>query len=437
MKVPVLTAAGGATWEAHVVTAFERGDFGVHVSRRCVDVVDLLAVACAGEARAALVDADLRRLDPDAVDRLLAAQVPPVAVVPRGDQRVEDRMRAMGFRHLVPRDADAAVTATVVLDAISRSTAAESDAPPGPRSFADPMGSAALAATVPVDDAGCDTLRPPARAGSIVAVWGPVGAPGRTTVALALADELARLGASTLLVDADVYGGVIAGSLGLLEESPGLAAACRAAGTTRLDGVALAELCWQVSPRLRVLTGIALAQRWPEVRASAIGPVLTSARTLAEFTVVDCGFGLETDEEISFDSLAPRRNGATLAVLDAADVVLAVGACDPIGLQRLVRGLADLREAGVTGDVRVVLNKLRRGATGRDPAAQASAALDRFAGRGAAAILPYDLDALDAAALAGRTLGEMRPNSTLRQAVVGLARSVSGIESRSARRRQR
>ena len=63
-----------------------------------------------------------------------------------------------------------------------------------------------------------------------MAVWGPTGAPGRTTVAVGLADEAARLGISTLLVDADVYGGVVAQVLGLLDESPGLAGAARLAG---------------------------------------------------------------------------------------------------------------------------------------------------------------------------------------------------------------
>ena len=45
-----------------------------------------------------------------------------------------------------------------------------------------------------------------------------------------------------------------------------------------------------------------------------------------------------------------------------------------------------------------------------DPAAELTAALERFAGRTPAALLPYDQDALDAALAAGRTLGEARPD---------------------------
>jgi Flp pilus assembly CpaE family ATPase len=429
MKLPVLSAADGAAWEAGLVTALDRAEHGVRIVRRCVDVVDLLAVAAAGQGRAALVAAGLRRLDADAVDRLLAAQVVPVGVVARGDTAAEDRLRAAGIVFLVPDDAEAGVVASVLTEAVA---AAASGGPP-PRTFGDPSTSMAIppGAGEPLPGDG------PARRGSVIAVWGPTGAPGRTTVAATLADEIARLGAATLLVDADVYGGTVAALLGLLDDSPGLAAACRQAGATRLDSTALAALCWQLTPTLRVLTGIPIAQRWPEVRASAIEAVLAATRALADFTVLDCGFGLETDEELSFDSLAPRRNGATLAVLDHADVILAVGAADPIGLQRLVRGLAELRDAEVSAPIWVVLNKVRRGVVAGDPAVELTAALDRFAGRAPAALLPFDPDAVDAALAAGRSLGESRPASPLRLAVAELAAGLVGVPASVGRRRRR
>jgi MinD-like ATPase involved in chromosome partitioning or flagellar assembly len=429
VKLPVLTAADGAAWEAGLVTALERGEHGVTVVRRCVDVVDLLAVAVAGQGRAALVAAGLRRLDADAIDRLLAAQVVPVGVVPRGDTAAEDRLRAAGVGYLVPDDAEPSVVAAVIAEAVTSGT-------PGarpPRMFGHPATSMAIppGAGAPV------TGELPGRRGSVVAVWGPTGAPGRTTVAASLADEIARLGVAALLVDADVYGGTVAVLLGLLDESPGLAAACRQAGAARLDATALAGLCWQLTPTLRVLTGIPIAHRWPEVRASAIEPVLAAARGLAEFTVVDCGFGLETDEELSFDSLAPRRNGATLATLDQADVILAVGAADPIGLQRLVRGLAELREAEIGAPVWVVLNKVRRGVVAGNPAVELTTALERFAGRSPAALLPLDQEAVDVALAAGRSLAQSRPAGPLRQAVSELAAALVGVPAPVSRRRRR
>ena len=46
----------------------------------------------------------------------------------------------------------------------------------------------------------------------------------------------------------------------------------------------------------------------------------TFARSLAAVTVVDCGFCLEQDEELSFDTAAPLRNGATLSTGDRIKV---------------------------------------------------------------------------------------------------------------------
>jgi MinD-like ATPase involved in chromosome partitioning or flagellar assembly len=432
VKLPILTAAEGAGWEAGLLVALERGDHGVAVARRCVDVVDLLAVAATGQAKAALVAGGLRRLDADAVDRLNAAGVVPVGVVPRGDADVEDRLRAMGIDYLVPDDAEPDVVGSVIAEAVAVGEGASTRL-----RLSRTYGGRATATSpaIPPSDA------PPSfptgtRRGSVVAVWGPTGAPGRTTVAVTLADELARLGCSSLLVDADVYGGVVAAVLGLLDESPGLAAACRHAASSRLDPPRLAALCWQVTPTFRVLTGIPRAERWPELRATAVASVLGAARSLADFTVIDCGFSLESDEELSYDTLAPRRNGATLAILDAADVVLAVGAADPIGLQRLVRGLAELRDAEVAAPIWVVLNKVRRSVVPGDPRTELTSALDRFAGRQPAALLPYDADALDAALAVGKTLGEARQSSALRQSAVELAAALAGVPQARHRRRR-
>jgi len=83
-----------------------------------------------------------------------------------------------------------------------------------------------------------ETTRRPARTpvtrGAVIAVWGPAGAPGRTSLAIAIAGELAASGHSVALADADTHGAAIAPSLGLLDEAPGFAAACRLAGTNAL-----------------------------------------------------------------------------------------------------------------------------------------------------------------------------------------------------------
>src|SRR5829696_3465010 len=215
MTLQVFTAVTGAAWESELVGALDRADHGVTVVRRCVDVSELLAVAATGTGQAALLSAELRRLDGDAVARLEAAGVAVVGLVEPGDERSADRLRQLGVRQVLPADADP--------DAIAQALR-EAGAFPAGRDVADPR------AALPVLGVPEQPEERPAGLGRVVAVWGPTGAPGRTTVAVGVADELSRLGVSTLLVDADVYGGVVAQLLGLLDESPGLAGAAPARG---------------------------------------------------------------------------------------------------------------------------------------------------------------------------------------------------------------
>ena len=76
--------------------------------------------------------------------------------------------------------------------------------------------------------------RPRGARGTVVTVWGPGGAPGRSSLAIAIAAELGAAGVYTALGDADTHGASIAPALGLLDEAPGFAAACRLAGAGAL-----------------------------------------------------------------------------------------------------------------------------------------------------------------------------------------------------------
>ena len=430
MSVPVLTAVTGEPWEAALVAGLERTPTGVTVVRRCVDLADLLAVAATGAARAALVSADLRRLDLDALTRLGGCRVAVVGLFAPGDETGERRLRQLGVHHVLP--ADAPVTA--VADAVSAAVHDQVDGN-GRSGWSAPLDGLATEGTVPADvdahpvdghlvDGHPVDLTGRDREGRLVAVWGPTGAPGRTTVAVGLADELAGLGVETLLADADVYGGVVGQVLGFLDEAPGLAAAARLANNGALDLAALARLAPGTSPRLRVLTGISRADRWPELRPSAVEQVWTVARRLAEVTVVDCSFSLEEDEELSFDTMAPRRNAVTVATLAAADLVVVVGAADPVGVQRLVRALAELADAVPAARTRVVINRLRRSAVGPEPRRQLADAMQRYAGTSVAAFLPDDRESLDAALLQARPVREVAAGSAVRAALRDLAVSV-------------
>lgn len=426
MGLPVLTAVTGATWEADLVGELDRADHGVTVVRRCVDLAELLAAAAAGTARAALLSAELRRLDRDAVTRLSAAGIAVVGLFDPGDEVAENRLRELGVGQVLSADAGADLIAAAL------------------RAAADGLSEASV--RFDLGDPGAARPRlgtpspPPAQPvgrGRIIAVWGPTGAPGRTTVAVNLADEAGRLGISTMLIDADVYGGVVAQYLGLLDESPGVAAATRSASAGTLDAAALARIAWAVTPNLRVLTGLSRADRWPELRPSSLTSVLERSCALAEMVVLDCGFCIEQDEELSYDTAAPRRNGATLALLAAADVVLCVSGADPVALQRTVRALAELREALPDVTPRVVVNRTRSVVVPGDIHREIAGALDRFAGVRDPVFLPQDAKATDAALAAGRTLAEVASGSSLRAALRDLAGSLAGVPATTGQRTHR
>ena len=263
----------------------------------------------------------------------------------------------------------------------------------------------------------------PSSRGEVIAVWGPGGAPGRTSLAVAIAAEAALLGTAVALGDADTHGAAVAPALGLLDEAPGFAAACRLAGSSSLTSAEFERIAQRHrAPRgdFWVLTGIGRPSRWPELSAERVAGAIAAARDWAELTVLDTAASLEHDEELSSDLVAPRRNAATTAALLAADRVIAVGAADPVGLSRFLRGHAELLELVPPDRVTVVINKVRAGAIGLGPAAQVRQTLARFGGIDDPVLVPWDLAAFDAAVLSGRTLPEVAPRSPARVAIRSL-----------------
>lgn len=392
--------------ESRLVTALSAAGAGVRVVRRCADVEELVAVTGAGLGAAAVVSADHPGLTRDAVAALHDAGVRLLALVEVNAQWQHDRMLALGVD--VVRTLD--VEPDDVVRALREGGVTVLDEPQAPTS-------------VPAR---------PGRAGRIVAVWGPHGAPGRTTVAVNLATELAARsplpGAAAppdvLLVDADTTTSSLAQHLALLDESSGIALAARAAGLGRLDGLALAELAPLLDTHLRVLSGIGRASRWPELTPVALDAVWAAARDIADLVVVDCAASIEEDEALTYDTRAPQRNGATLATLRAADVVVVVGGADPVSLTRLVRALGDLDGVGTSARRVVVVNRLR-GARGR-AAGEVQQALARHAGVTDPVLLPEDA-VVDQALFAGRTLAEVAPHTSVRRALAELAGQVRAL----------
>lgn len=268
---------------------------------------------------------------------------------------------------------------------------------------------------------------PPRR--RIVAVWGPHGAPGRSTVAIQLAVELTRTGRRCALVDADTVAPSMALLLGLDDEAPGIAAACRRAELGGLDAAELSRLAAPLETSagtIEVLAGLNRPSRWPELSAARLGAALAVCREWADETVIDVSAAFDAYEEVSDDLSGPRRHAATTAVLREADVIVAVTAADPLSISRFLRDHAELRNlVGPTAHILVVANQVRPGPLGIDARGQIRRALERFAGITDVAFLPFDQRAADAALLHARPMADVTPRSAL---VAGVRRFVDHLD---------
>lgn len=366
----------------------------------------------------------------DELASLLETTATEFAVVSSGDRYLTARMLAeadrVGARVVAINDTDAGRRHAITVG-LHEVVGAEADWP----MVESALLTTPLRSTAPAGEGE--------RRGRVIAVWGPVGSPGRTSLAIGIAAELASAGHTVALADVDTYSGSVAPSLGLLDEAPGFAAACRLAGADALTRLELERIAQRYSSphgSFWVLTGIGRPSRWPELSASRVAGALELCRDWVDYTVVDTGFNLEDDEEISSDVFAPRRNAATLEALRVADQVVAVGAADPVGLSRFLRAHVDLLDAIVTDRVLVVMNRLRAAAIGAAPARQVAQSLERFGGIVGPVMVPHDQSAFDAAVLEGATLLDAATKSPARVAISALVRERI-LPQGSARRERR
>ena len=394
----VLLLAAGEPWEAPALADLEAHP-GVVVLKRCVDVDDLLAAVTSGQADVAVVSLDAPGLDPASVDHLRRHAVRPVAVTSALPEDLDAREHAgrLGIAALVGRG--------------------ELSSLPGVVTTVEDVADTRTRDDLPVRDP--DLGRPPAvEPGRVVVVWGPAGAPGRTTVATNLAWEIARRDTPVVLADLDPYGGAVAQQLGILDEVSGLLSAARLAAAGQLDD-RFPSACRGVGDHLAVVTGLPRADRWREVRAAQVDQLLERARAHGQ-VVVDTGFSLEGDGGSDVGG-RPGRNALTLAALDQADEVVVVGSADPVGLTRLARGLVDLRDHVPAARVRVVVNRMRPSIGWSEK--EIAGMVEGFSRVSGLHFLPDDRAGLDRALTSGRPVADLG-TSALVQALAVLADAV-------------
>lgn len=463
----VLLALGD---DADILRAIDAPGSGMRVVRRCADTAELLSAALAGLGTLAVIGTDFDELDRSVLDRLNRAGVSGLLLAPDADREhwesagwpVEStatpaaavcaRLQSIARGQASspgPRPAASALSTPVtqarpdsMISAPSADAAATADlwdefdatpAPalppsispePGPTSLAGESDAAHAApedAVMEVGEAG---------RGGLVVVWGPHGAPGRSIVAAALASGLAG---STILVDADIEAPSLTQLLGLPEDSSALATAARLASRGRLDAETLDRILVPVSEGRRLLTGLGRPGRWRELPPAAMPEVWEQCQRAAAWTVVDVAGG-QVDDAVNDFTLEPGRGAVTADLLRSADVVVIVGAGDPIGVRRLLQLMDDLDgDMQPTGRVEVVVNRVRASAAGPSPQRAVREALARFGGLEEVTVLPEDAQTADRCLMEGRSVLEAAPGSPLGRALAELVDRVDPRSGTSAR----
>lgn len=379
------TVAGDPEREARLAAGLADCD-DVELVMRCVDRVELLAALKGGLLDAAVLVGAAPWIDEQVVAEAAAEDVRLVALA--CDALEAGSLRALGID---PLEGDVGVHDLVVRCATQVVTVPPPPPPPPP-------------------GAGPCT---------VVALWGPKGAPGVTRLAIEVAGQLAAAEAATVLIDADPSGGDVLQSLAIAEELPSLIWAARAAAK---DGLGAARLAlelrrgWAGGPLL--VPGLPRPGAWRDVSPFGFQRLLEALAAGNRYVVVDTGHSLEQPDALAGSD---ERDRLTVAALERADVVVAVCRADPIGAKNFVWSFEQLGALAESARVRVVANRVR----GSDDAALADL-LASHLGKRPVAYLPDDRTLVDRALAAGTSVCAQAPGSAFAHGVRALVTSFGG-----------
>ena len=276
------------------------------------------------------------------------------------------------------------------------------------------------------DDAGSPASPIPdrerqARPGPVIAVWGTPGAPGASRTALGIADELARAGHDTCLVDADVAAASLAIILGVVDEISGLLVACRQADGGILTPASVRQASRLVRPRLSVLTGIDHPGQVAQVRPAALALAIGACARAFDTVVVDIGTAPAGGPSIARTTGDHDRDACAQAALDAASARIAVARDDALGLARIVRVWPTAPPADALALVSA-------------PGASRGGRRALIASGIAVPVEPIPWERGWSRALAqGASLGEVAPRAAARRAYRTLAELAGGVREKAGR----
>lgn len=336
-----------ANLEAEIIQDITQDSLPLQVVRRCRDLTELLAAAQAGMVQMVVVDSEIIELDTAALTALSTAEVSVLVFAPLED---EDEFSHLGM-------------VTVELKSDPRLPEVEqSDS----QRLLKLIMSLLMPPPPPLEDAAVQVPQPSVTNGKIIALWGPPGSPGKSSLAVNLAAGLRTYG-TVLLVDADTVEPSLVQMLGVSLETSGVITGCRLAEQGHLNEESFSTIVTRVGARVDLLTGMSKAERWREIGESSLAKLLEWAKSRYSWVLVDLASGSEDPEDF-FANVGPSRYGAQAGAFSVADLVIEVGLPDPVGMRRLVVSHDQaIRRSLWACPALVVVNRARSSVAGSRP----------------------------------------------------------------------
>jgi MinD-like ATPase involved in chromosome partitioning or flagellar assembly len=262
--------------------------------------------------------------------------------------------------------------------------------------------------------------------GHIVAFWGPAGAPGRTTLAVATAALLAMRTQRVVLIDADTYAPAIAPLMGLSSPHPGIIAASRIGRVEGIDSDTLVACCVPfvgAGLSLPVMTGLRSPTQFADCGGPSWARVLAAFKEAGYVVVLDVGAPIEQfpHEVVG----GPLRNAVAMASLQAADTVVAVARAEPLSIMRLSRAWPRYRELSPESSLHTVLNAHPPHSS--DALEEGAHALWQFTGQQEVASIPHDRTLAHSAGGSAEAIIASARGGVLATGLVGVADAIAPV----------
>jgi len=332
-------------YEAPLIQAIQRHGDTLAIVRRCADLAEVIAAARAGVADLAVIDGSDPDLTAESIHALRSCGMAVVALAAHAER---SRLASLGVASVAaPGSPEQVVNSLIAATRNVRVHTAVSDEQPPPPP-------------------------PPSSPGTVVAVWGTSGAPGRTTIACGLAAILAR-SAPTLLVDADTANPTIAHLLGMPVQASGLSILARTASRGPLTPQDINAASVLRSEGLRVVTGLVTPHRWREVSRPSIETIVGALRLSARYCVIDVA-----STSLEKTARGANHDDAALGVLERADRLVIVARGDIVGINRLSFVARWWEDHGRDLPVDIIVNRVSSDAIGARPVAALQAAIGAF-----------------------------------------------------------